>query len=728
MCGGVKKRRSSSEVVDLTLEEFREHYAGTIIRCPRGTFVCQQGPADHGTPLLIHSPAALTTMSLWLNRFTDQATSREPTPSSTPNRISSPAPRRSIQLGPSTSLPRRPGIQPRTSSLSIASLAGSAESLPATARIPNGTSLKGQLAGSADVSDPLDVLASILGPVQGRGSTESDGDYVEAAEGIKFGDLSLEDFANAAPTSASTDESEKSAGPQEDFEKEKDKFEDLHKSILACDEVLKSVESYLTSFQAELASVSAEIETLQNRSTTLNNKLDNRKAVEKVLGPEVEAFSIPPGVVRKITEGAVDDQWTKALQELEKRSKAIDAKLREGKDIRAAEDVMPFINDVSSKAVERIRDYVVAQIKALRSPSINAQVIQQNSFLKYKDVFAFLTRQQPQLAEEISQAYINTMRWYYLHNFSRYKAALDKLGVHIIDQTEVIAADSGVKRGAKGAAPHDAFSLGRRKDILRGINDTALPSFAAEDDKGTHYLEVPFRAMNLALIDNACAEYSFLTEFFYKQSYHANNRKFNDIFQPTFELGQALTKQLIDSSFDALGVLTCVRLSQHFAFELQRRKVPVAESYINGTSMLLWPRFQQIIDAHCESIRKTTAGLSGKPAGSALSLTTSAATAQTTAPHPLTQRFANFLQGILALSGEAGDDEPVSNSLIRLRREYEAFLIKLSKGIAEARKRERFMFNNYSLVCTIIGDTEGKLAEDVQEHFVDLRDALGIDS
>ena len=43
-------------------------------------------------------------------------------------------------------------------------------------------------------------------------------------------------------------------------DKEKDKFEDLHKSILACDEVLKSVETYLTNFQADLGAVSAEIE------------------------------------------------------------------------------------------------------------------------------------------------------------------------------------------------------------------------------------------------------------------------------------------------------------------------------------------------------------------------------------------------------------------------------------------------------------------------------------
>ncbi|KAM3423338.1 hypothetical protein BST61_g775 [Cercospora zeina] len=669
-------------------------------------------------------------MSLWLNRFTDPSSSRDSTPALPSSRTSSPAPRRGIQLGPSTSLPRRPGIQPRSSSLSVSSLAGSTDSLPATARVPNGTNLKGQLAAgpALDVPDPVDVLARILGSVED--AEEDNGiDYEATATDIVFGDLGLEEFAGAQSDSVpSRENGVNEAAVVLDVEKEKERFEDLHKSIVACDEVLKSVESYLTSFRAELASVSAEIETLQNRSTSLNNKLNNRKAVDKVLGPEVEAFSIPPGVVRKITEGTVDDQWLKALQELEKRSKAIDAKLREGKNINAAQDIRPLLHDVSTKAVERIRDYVVAQIKALRSPSINAQVIQQNSFLKYKDVFSFLTRQQPQLSEEISRAYINTMRWYYLHNFTRYRTALEKLNVHIIDQTETLAADSGVKRSLKSAAPHDAFSLGRRKDILRSGNDSALPSFAAEDDKGTHYLEVPFRTFNLALIDNACAEYSFLAGFFYKQPFHANDRRFNDIFQPTFNLGLSLTKQLIDSSFDALGVLTCVRLSQHFAFELQRRKVPVAETYVNGTSMLLWPRFQQVIDAHCDSIRKTTASLTGKPSGSALSLTSSAGTAQTTAPHPITQRFANFLQGILALSGEAGDDEPLSNSLIRLRNEYETFLVKLSKGIAEARKRERFLYNNYSLVCTIIGDTEGKLADDVRDHFVDLRDALGIDT
>ena len=85
------------------------------------------------------------------------------------------------------------------------------------------------------------------------------------------------------------------------------------------------------------------------------------------------------------------------------------------------------------------------------------------------------------------------------------------------------------------------------------------------------------------------------------------------------------------------------------------------------------------------------------------------------------------MHGILSLSSEAGDDEPIASSLGRLRKEFEAFLVKLSKGIAEARKRERFLYNNYSLICTIVADTEGRMADEFKAHFDGLKDALGVD-
>lgn len=176
---------------------------------------------------------------------------------------------------------------------------------------------------------------------------------------------------------------------------------------------------------------------------------------------------------------------------------------------------------------------------------------------------------------------------------------------------------------------------------------------------------------------------------------------FSSIFTPTFTLAQGFTKQLIDATLDCHGVLLCVRLNQYSAFEMQKRRVPAADAYINATSMLLWPRFQIVMDAHCESLRRSSLA-NGGGSLSALGLAATNTAKQSAAPHYLTQRFACFVQGILALSSEAGDDEPVANSLARLRGDFEVFLGKLAMGIGEKGKRERFLCNNYSLVGTII--------------------------
>ena len=514
-------------------------------------------------------------------------------------------------------------------------------------------------------------------------------------------------------------------------DKEKDKFEDLHKSIIACDEVLKSVETYLTNFQADLEAVSAEIESLQNRSIALNTKLENRKTVEKLLGPAVEDISISPAVVRKVAEGPVDEGFVRALGEIEKRSRIVNAKVKEQPDLGALSDIKPLLDNLTNRAVERIRDYIVAQIKAIRSPSINAQIIQQQAFLKYKDLYAFLARHQSELAQQICQAYIFTMRWYYLNHFTRYRTALEKLKVHALDRYDVLGEDPNTKRGGtllgqsrNAPATYDAFSLGRRRDALKSSSTNALTSHVAEEEKSTHYLEVPFRSFNLALIDNASFEYTFLSTYFApSQNFHAISRTFTAIFEPTLAMSQTLTKQLVETTTDTLGILLCVRLNQHFAFELQRRKVPSLDGYINATNMLLWPRFQQILDMHCTSLQKLSASLPNRPSTGAALLGGSSANANTTAPTPLTQRFANLMHGILALSSEAGDDEPVSVSVGRLRNEYEAYLNKSSKAVSDARKKERFLCNNYSLVCTILADVEGRLGEETRARFETLRDA-----
>lgn len=98
------------------------------------------------------------------------------------------------------------------------------------------------------------------------------------------------------------------------------------------------------------------------------------------------------------------------------------------------------------KAIERIRDFFVSLIKGLRSPNINAQIIQQQNFLRYKELYSFLVLRHARLAEEICQAYINTMRWYYLNHFTRYRQALEKISLYDAEKQDTLAGDQNTQR------------------------------------------------------------------------------------------------------------------------------------------------------------------------------------------------------------------------------------------------------------------------------------------
>ncbi|KAJ8125230.1 hypothetical protein O1611_g8410 [Lasiodiplodia mahajangana] len=661
---------------------------------------------------------------MWLDRLAGQSPS--PASSQPPSRTYSPAPARSSSgLGPYVTSQQRPGITPRSSSLSLASADSSTSSQLASTRKATGSNLKQTTTAYAG-PDPVDILATLLGgnstsaPDISPTSITSD----DLNDVFDFGALPLYSLAlSDGPQRTGLDNPKLQSA--EEHEHNKARFEDLHQSIEACDKILASVETNLASFRNDLATVSADIETLQARSATLNIRLENRKAVEKGLAPAVEEISVSPVVVAKIADGHVDETWIKALNEIDKK----DTTYRKGgsglERSKGLQDLGPLLEKLIQKAIERIRDFLVAQIKALRSPHINAQIIQQQNFLKFKDLYSFLHKHHATLADEICLAYMNTMRWYYANQFTRYENALKRIRLHVLDKLDVLGNEDTSRRGAAlsssriAGPPHDAFSLGRRVDILRTSNQAAISSYLAEEDQSTHYLETPFRNFNLALIDNISAEYTFLASFFSPAlSYSTISRHFAYIFEPTLQLGQALTKTVVSDTYDAIGLLLSIRLNQHFQFELQRRKIPTADGYMNGTAMLLWPRLQFVMNAHCESVRALTTTLPTRPPPKAEQAKLS------TAPHVVTQRFGQLLHGILSMSTEAGDDEPVVTSLRRLRSEMEAFLTKYSTAFGtDKRKRERFLYTNYSLILTIISDVGGKLATEEQEHFEGLKTA-----
>ena len=131
-------------------------------------------------------------------------------------------------------------------------------------------------------------------------------------------------------------------------ERDRAKYEGLHRSIRACDDILGSVETNLESFRNDLAAVSADIESLQARSTALNVRLENRKAVEKGLGSIVEELSVSPLVVSKISEGHIDESWLKVLVELDRRAMIYKKNANKAQS-KASSDLGPLLEKLTLK-------------------------------------------------------------------------------------------------------------------------------------------------------------------------------------------------------------------------------------------------------------------------------------------------------------------------------------------------------------------------------------------
>ncbi|CAJ0764704.1 23324_t:CDS:10 [Entrophospora sp. SA101] len=420
-------------------------------------------------------------------------------------------------------------------------------------------------------------------------------------------------------------------------------FVDLHNQIQLCDQILETMEDMLSDFQMDLGKISNEIQTLQDKSFSMNIQLKNRTVLENSLNNILEGIIIPPPMVKKITEDEIDEIWLAYLTELNKKMSYV--KQKQGKNIKALKDVGPELEKLRLKASEKIRDYLLSKIKSLRIPNTNVQILQQSILLKHKVLYQFVMQRYSDVAFEIMHTYMNTMR------------------CPIADKFAMIGYDENVRKGSllfgtSKIALQDKINicaLGDRIDTLKNQDSGVILVHVAEDKNQKHPYEVLFRSFNLTFIDNASSEYLFITEFFTKDekpNVDLAKEIFAEIFEPTIRMGLNFTKQYIENSYDAIGVLLCIRLNTQFTLELQRRRVPALEAYTNQTNMLLWPKFQALMDLHIESIKKASNKLIVKDF----------------LPHYVTRRFAEFSASLLILN-EDYKDSNLTNTLLRLRSE-----------------------------------------------------------
>lgn len=121
--------------------------------------------------------------------------------------------------------------------------------------------------------------------------------------------------------------------------------------------------------------------------------------------------------------------------------------------------------------------------------------------------YEFLLGNERQISKEVKDEYIDTMSKVYMSYFKTYSSRLSKKQTSdTAGKDHVLAAPEEVK----GKNP--LFSLGKRADLLNELEAPALVPHAWNGPPLPY--EALFRSLIFTLVDNACREFLFLSDFF----------------------------------------------------------------------------------------------------------------------------------------------------------------------------------------------------------------------
>ncbi|RKP11250.1 Sac2 family-domain-containing protein, partial [Piptocephalis cylindrospora] len=149
----------------------------------------------------------------------------------------------------------------------------------------------------------------------------------------------------------------------------------------------------------------------------------------------------------------------------------------------------------------------------------------------------------------------------------------------------------------------------------------------------------------------------------------------------TFQTALNSLRKSIDGNHDALGLLLCIRINGAIISELSKRRIPGMDDFTHATSMLLWPRFQWVMDRHIESVRKVNVRKMPSAPESQM--------------HPVMKRYTHFASSLLQLN-HGYNDGNITTSITRLR----SAIIVLMETVAnewDSHRNLAFLINNAHL-------------------------------
>lgn len=469
--------------------------------------------------------------------------------------------------------------------------------------------------------------------------------------------------------------------------KESGNIAQLHSQIGSCDKILENMESMLINFQNVLNNISSDITNLQSKSVQMSVQLTNRQSVRAQLYQFIEDMAVPEEMVKCIMEGQVTDkEFLTHLNELNHKLTLV--KELNFKESKSAEDVSEILEKLKLKAMTKLRQYLLEQVYKFRKPMTNYQV-PQNAMLKYKFFFEFILSNERQVAQEICTEYVDTMSKIYYSYFKSYSSRLASLRFEeAVTKDDLMGVEENANKGlfAKTTSLKNKstiFTIGNRGDIL--TSQLEAPIIVPHVQQKIKYpFEALFRSEQYALVDNACREYLFITEFYLVRGNQAQDL-FNQIMGKTMSLMVKSIETYVTDCYDTIALFLCIQLILRYQIMCHKRCVSALDKYWDTLQSSIWPRFEHLFKLNIQSIRDCDPTKFSKETG----------------PHYITRRYAEFSAAVVGIT-ENFPNETVSRLLLELQNEVECFMLRMAAIFPQRKGQLIFLINNYDLILGIL--------------------------
>ena len=138
--------------------------------------------------------------------------------------------------------------------------------------------------------------------------------------------------------------------------------------------------------------------------------------------------------------------------------------------------------------------------------------------------------------------------------------------------------------------------------IFTELEGSILLPHAIEKSTTKCPYEKIFRSEQYALLENACREYVFLSEFFMVQGTQADDLFFL-VFGKTLGLLQKSVEDYVIGSYDCIALFLCAHLIVKFREMSREKGVTAMERYWSTILAFIWPKLQKIIQLNVQSVK-----------------------------------------------------------------------------------------------------------------------------